>query len=562
MRTIAKLLIEFKGTNVENGLENLIKILISGSATTLNLGNCNEFCENHFDFEISKIQKYSKTKAEVDLIIPPCLDGSDYGFPHLLSSINYYSVFSEVKSYQLLDLQLSSSFLENIKGPRYGIEGIRKLFNIYSRPLVGMILKPRQKIDINNIIKYVNMALKGGVDYIIDDELVINPYCSPMNKRITHINNILRMHFETTGHQSYYFINATAEISESIEIIKKGLDANIKGFSLNAISMGYAAVKYIIDYFKGDCIFILNNIGRGVLTRKSNFYISDEVSCLISRIIGGDAIYTGPLTNAFYFDESNLKNKIQKLQSNLSHINKSFAISSGNINKRDIIGNEEVMGNNIMIQMGGAIFDEPNKSIDNLKKIIKILEIESEEKTKSFKAMNTNINVFSTRIKKIYKNIENDYKLIGENEDLLRYENRAKEKARIENEILETKKSVIKNLIELENISTQNNSERSKLLELIEESDIIEEVDFSESDYKHFISSVIKISQSLEKLSNDKLKEKMKLIEAETKLSSKFKLTIPIIPLLFSYETELSADFKIELSKIWKNFLFKIKSKI
>ena len=41
-----------------------------------------------------------------------------------------------------MDIELPSSFGEKYNGPAFGIEGCRKLTNVYERPLIGTIIKP------------------------------------------------------------------------------------------------------------------------------------------------------------------------------------------------------------------------------------------------------------------------------------------------------------------------------------------------------------------------------------------------------------------------------------
>lgn len=43
---------------------------------------------------------------------------------------------------RLVDIDFPESVLKELPGPMMGIDGIRKLLNVYNRPLVGAILKP------------------------------------------------------------------------------------------------------------------------------------------------------------------------------------------------------------------------------------------------------------------------------------------------------------------------------------------------------------------------------------------------------------------------------------
>ena len=109
--------------------------------------------------------------------------------------------------------------------------------------------------------------------------------------------------YEKYSCKMIYWVNAACDIPISEEIIQYGLKHRINTFSLNPVTMGFSSVKYIIDKYSNDALFILNNISRGVLTRMSGFSVSERVLAKISRLIGADAVYTGPITYDFAYDK-------------------------------------------------------------------------------------------------------------------------------------------------------------------------------------------------------------------------------------------------------------------
>jgi ribulose 1,5-bisphosphate carboxylase large subunit-like protein len=78
--------------------------------------------------------------------------------------------------------------------------------------------------------------------------------------------------------------------------------------------MGFSAVKFIIEEYRNDALFLINDIGRGILTRPPGFLMSERVLSKLSRLIGADAVYTGPLTQGFPYDVEILKDERASLQ--------------------------------------------------------------------------------------------------------------------------------------------------------------------------------------------------------------------------------------------------------
>jgi len=44
---------------------------------------------------------------------------------------------------RLLDVRLPDVFLETLQGPRFGVEGLRKMLGVHGPPLLATALKPR-----------------------------------------------------------------------------------------------------------------------------------------------------------------------------------------------------------------------------------------------------------------------------------------------------------------------------------------------------------------------------------------------------------------------------------
>src|SRR3989344_8407994 len=64
--------------------------------------------------------------------------------PNILSSIagNIFGM-KIVKNLRLEDIKFPTGLLKSFPGPKFGIQGIRKVMKINSRPLIGTIIKPK-----------------------------------------------------------------------------------------------------------------------------------------------------------------------------------------------------------------------------------------------------------------------------------------------------------------------------------------------------------------------------------------------------------------------------------
>jgi len=173
----------------------------SSIASHLSIGTVNPSIFGNIRHLKSCLGKVKDARQEgdiglIDIALPlENFDPEADGFSTLLSTALYIFVYRVVKGIRLVNIQLPKSFIEKYKGPRFGIEGVRRLSKISERPLVGAIIKPRRGVSPKYCAEFCESVFSGldgkGVDYIVDDELLISPPSCDFESRITRIMEIV-----------------------------------------------------------------------------------------------------------------------------------------------------------------------------------------------------------------------------------------------------------------------------------------------------------------------------------------------------------------------------------
>jgi len=70
---------------------------------------------------------------------------------------------------RLLDVRLPRSFANAYSGPKFGMEGTRRLSGVEGRPLIGTIIKPSVGLSAEETGALVAQLCEGGIDFIKDD---------------------------------------------------------------------------------------------------------------------------------------------------------------------------------------------------------------------------------------------------------------------------------------------------------------------------------------------------------------------------------------------------------
>ena len=104
---------------------------------------------------------------------------------------------------KIVDLKLPNAILKNFKGPRFGISGLRSMFNAPTRPLLTTALKPMGS-DPAALAEMARTLALAGFDLIKDDHSLANQPWATWKERVTLVSRAVQEANEVTGGNSAY----------------------------------------------------------------------------------------------------------------------------------------------------------------------------------------------------------------------------------------------------------------------------------------------------------------------------------------------------------------------
>jgi len=239
-------------------------------------------------------------RGEVVLSFP--LRNFGPSIPNLLAAVagNLYEL-QEFSGLRLVDLELPEAFAAKYPGPKFGIEGTRKMLGVYDRPIVGTIIKPSIGLSIDDLRRLVRDLAMAGLDFIKDDELNADPPYAPLKDRVTAVMEELERAADKTGKKVMYACNITGDIEE----LKRNHDAVLKAggncvmVSIN--SVGLAGLAFLNSFSELPVHGHRNQ--WGYMTRHPLLGIDFRAYQKLCRLAGADHIHINGLNSKFY--ESN-----------------------------------------------------------------------------------------------------------------------------------------------------------------------------------------------------------------------------------------------------------------
>jgi ribulose-bisphosphate carboxylase large chain len=222
--------------------------------------------------------------------------------PNLLATVagNLYEL-REFSGLRLMDIELPNAFMEKYPGPQFGIEGTRKLANVYNRPFIGTIVKPSIGLAPDELRGVVRDLALAGIDFIKDDELNANPPYAPLKDRVKAVMEEIERAADKTGKKVMYAFNITDDIDQLERnhetVVKAGGNCVMVGIN----SIGLAGVAHVRKFSEVPIHGHRNQ--WGAMTRCPQLGMEFTAYQKLCRLAGVDHLHCNAIDSKFY--ESN-----------------------------------------------------------------------------------------------------------------------------------------------------------------------------------------------------------------------------------------------------------------
>ena len=294
--------------------------------------------------------------------------------PSILSGIagNVFGM-KAVEGLRLEDIDFSNKIRDSFKGPKYGIEGVRKLLKIKNRPLIGTIVKPKVGLNSNEYAEYAYKAWKGGLDLVKSDENLTNQKFNQFEERFKKTIKMMEKVEKETGEKKLYVENVTAETKEMIRRARFIQDNGGNCAMIDIIVSGWSAFQTLRNE-NLDLVIHCHRAGHGMFTENQNHGMSMLAVAKIARLIGGDNLHIGGVfgkmkgkKDEVKIIEEEIKKQIVRipdihkglLKEEWGKIKPMFPVCSGGIHPGILSRLIKTMGKDIIIQAGGGVSAHP-----------------------------------------------------------------------------------------------------------------------------------------------------------------------------------------------------------
>jgi 2,3-diketo-5-methylthiopentyl-1-phosphate enolase len=278
--------------------------------------------------------------------------------PMLLSTVIGNISLGPVKC---LDMRFPKSWLKGFKGPKFGIEGLRKLLKVKKRPFVNNMIKPCVYTSAKMGAELCYEAAVGGADIIKDDELLANPKFNTLEERIPLFMEAIDRADSEKGEKTIFTVNITDSIPKMFENAERAVELGTNGLMINFLAVGYSAFRHVCEDPSIKVPILAHMDVTGAISYAPNIGIGTNIVIgKLPRICGSDiTVFPAPYGKAPMLKERFLR-MAHDMVMPLHHIEQTAPMPSGGISPGHVEDVIDDLGPDIVIGTGAGIHAHPD----------------------------------------------------------------------------------------------------------------------------------------------------------------------------------------------------------
>jgi ribulose-bisphosphate carboxylase large chain len=283
------------------------------------------------------------------------------GVPQVLSVIagNLFGL-EALEGVRLEEVVFPKSILKEFKGPKYGVDGMRKILKRPKKPLVGTIVKPKIGLSPKETADYVYEAGMGGLTNGKDDETLSNQKFCPLEDRVVAIAEALDRVKSETGHVMIHAINVSTNGHQILEVAERAQQLGATQLMVDVLTCGFGAIQVLAEDPSIKLPIHVHRTMHGAMTRDPHHGINMNVFATLARMVGGDALHVGT------FGVGKMKgNAGEDLASKDICLTKALPykrvmpVASGGVHPGMIKKFVDIAGMDLQMQAGGGVSGHP-----------------------------------------------------------------------------------------------------------------------------------------------------------------------------------------------------------
>ena len=232
-----------------------------------------------------------------------------------------------IATIKLMDIEFPDSFLRHFDGPRFGIQGLRDILEVYDRPIFFGVVKPNIGLSPDDFAELAYQSWLGGLDIAKDDEMLSDVPWSPLQERAEKAGKARLKAEKITGEKKIYLANITDEVDQLIKLHDVAVERGANALMINGMTTGLSAIRMLRKHTRAPLVAHFDFIAP--LTHISYFGVHAKVMIKLQRLAGFDVIIFPGFGARMKTPDEDVLQSVQQCLKPWGHIEPALPVPAG-----------------------------------------------------------------------------------------------------------------------------------------------------------------------------------------------------------------------------------------
>lgn len=264
---------------------------------------------------------------------------------------------------QLLDAELPDSLLSHFPGPKFGIDGLRKMVGAANRALTCTALKP-QGISADDLGKLAYTFALAGIDFIKDDHGIANQAYSTVVARIKACHAAVERANRETGQRTFYVPNLCGSPKQLVEYARIVREEGVQCVMIAPMLVGMATFAEI--YHEHLNVPVLGHPAFAGAARISPIFLFGK----LFRLFGCDAVIYPNYGGRFSYSKQQCADLAATARAPWGEIKPACPVPAGGMTVDRVQEMIDFYGTDTMLLIGGGLLSAGDALLERSREFV------------------------------------------------------------------------------------------------------------------------------------------------------------------------------------------------
>lgn len=263
------------------------------------------------------------------------------------------SLFPNVK---VIDIKIPDSLLAHFAGPRFGIDGLRKLFGAHDRPLLTTAVKPMGQSS-KDLAHIASELARAGFDIVKDDHSLSNQSWARWNERVETISRAVAEANAQYGTHCVYCPSLNLPADQILDAAHKAKEVGAGALLMLPGITGFDSMRMVAsDTSLGLPIQAHPSMLGSMLMNPTQGIDHGVLLGTFIRLAGADISIFPNIGGRFSFTQEQCLSIAERSRGDLGDLHKMWIAPSGGMSLERIPEMISMYGKDVALLIGGALY--------------------------------------------------------------------------------------------------------------------------------------------------------------------------------------------------------------